>query len=107
VDARDTPFREEHWRRIRSNNPLERILREIRRRTRIVGAFPDGQSALSLAVAKAASHCQHDLVDQEVSEHRDAEGPADESSYHRLGQSRAWLYGPSHQASRSAFKSAC
>jgi transposase-like protein len=31
------------------NNPLERILREIRRRTRVVGAFPDGQSALNLA----------------------------------------------------------
>jgi transposase-like protein len=50
VDARDTPFPEEHWRRIRSNNLPERILREIRRRTRSVGAFPDGQSALSLAV---------------------------------------------------------
>src|SRR5215831_3702201 len=37
-------FPEEHWRRIRTNNPLERILREIRRRTRVVGAFPDGQS---------------------------------------------------------------
>jgi putative transposase len=37
------------WRRIRTNNPLERILREIRRRTRVVGAFPDGQSALNLA----------------------------------------------------------
>jgi hypothetical protein len=35
---------------IRSNNLPERILREIRRRTRNVGAFPDGQSALSLAV---------------------------------------------------------
>lgn len=35
-----------HWRRIRTNNPLERIMREIRRRTRVVGAFPDGQSAL-------------------------------------------------------------
>src|SRR6185312_11947017 len=32
-------FPEEHWRRIRTNNPLERILREIRRRTRVVGAF--------------------------------------------------------------------
>jgi putative transposase len=38
--------------RIRTNNPLERILREIRRRTRVVGAFPDGQSALNLAAAK-------------------------------------------------------
>lgn len=44
-------FPEEHWRRIRTNNPLERILREIRRRTRVVGAFPDGESALNLAAA--------------------------------------------------------
>jgi transposase-like protein len=34
------------------NNPLERILREIRRRTRVVGAFPDGQSALNLAAVR-------------------------------------------------------
>src|SRR6478736_3790776 len=45
-------FTEAHWRRIRTNNPLERILREIRRRTRVVGAFPDGQSALNLAAAR-------------------------------------------------------
>ena len=45
-------FPEEHWRRIRTNNLLERILREIRRRTRVVGAFPDGQSALNLAAAR-------------------------------------------------------
>jgi len=45
-------FPEEHWRRIRTNNPSERMLREIRRRTRVVGAFPDGQSALNLAAAK-------------------------------------------------------
>jgi putative transposase len=31
---------------------VERILREIRRRTRVVGAFPDGQSALNLAAAR-------------------------------------------------------
>src|SRR5262245_50844682 len=48
----DYAFPEEHWRRIRTNNPLERILREIRRRTRVVGAFPDGQSALNLAAAR-------------------------------------------------------
>ena len=41
-----------HWRRLRTNNPLERIIREIRRRTRVVGAFPDGQSALNLAAAR-------------------------------------------------------
>jgi putative transposase len=34
------------------NNPLERLLREIRRRTRVVGAFPDSQSALNLAAAR-------------------------------------------------------
>ena len=45
-------FPEEHWRRIRTNNPLERLLREIRRRTRVVGAFPDGQSALNLTAAR-------------------------------------------------------
>lgn len=45
-------FPEEHWRCIRTNNPLERIMREIRRRTRVVGAFPDGNSALNLAAAR-------------------------------------------------------
>jgi transposase-like protein len=45
-------FPEEHWRRLRTNNPLKRIMREIRRRTRVVGAFPDGQSSLSLASAR-------------------------------------------------------
>lgn len=47
-----THFPREHWRNIRTNNPLERILREIRRRTRVVGCFPDGQSALMLAAAR-------------------------------------------------------
>jgi len=45
-------FPTEHWRRIRTNNPLERILREVRRRTRVVGCFPDGQSALMLVAAR-------------------------------------------------------
>src|SRR5260370_6205864 len=44
-------FPEEHWRRIRTNNPPQRLLREIRPRTRVVGAFPDGQSALNLPAA--------------------------------------------------------
>lgn len=42
----------EHWTRIRTNNPLERIMREIRRRTRVVGAFPDGNSAQMLVAAR-------------------------------------------------------
>ena len=45
-------FPREHWTRIRTNNPLERIMREIRRRTRVVGAFPDGNSALMLVAAR-------------------------------------------------------
>jgi len=45
-------FPSAHWRRIRTNNPLERVLREVRRRRRVVGAFPDGQSALMLVAAR-------------------------------------------------------
>jgi len=45
-------FPEQHWRRIRTNNPMERIMREIRRRTRVVGCFPDGGSALMLVSAR-------------------------------------------------------
>ena len=42
----------EHWTRLRTNNALERLMREIRRRTRVVGAFPDGNSALMLVAAR-------------------------------------------------------
>ena len=45
-------FPQKHWLRIKTNNPLERIMREIRRRTRVVGAFPDGESALMLSSAR-------------------------------------------------------
>jgi transposase-like protein len=45
-------FPREHWRQLRTNNPLERIMREIRRRTRVVGCFPDGNSALMLTAAR-------------------------------------------------------
>tara|TARA_E500000305_G_scaffold40000_1_gene30575 strand:+ start:939 stop:1346 length:408 start_codon:yes stop_codon:yes gene_type:complete len=41
-----------HWLKIRTNNPLERIMREVRRRTRVVGAFPDGESAVMLVGAR-------------------------------------------------------
>lgn len=47
-----TGFPREHWRRIRTNNAIERLNREIRRRTRVVGAFPDGKSALMLVTAR-------------------------------------------------------
>ena len=45
-------FPDSHWIKLRTNNPLERIMREIRRRIRVVGAFPDGQSCLNLAAAR-------------------------------------------------------
>ena len=42
----------ERRRRIRTNNMIERLNREIRRRTRVVGSFPDGNSALMLICAR-------------------------------------------------------
>ena len=45
-------FPSEHWTRIRTNNVIERLNREIRRRTRVVGTFPDGNSALMLVCAR-------------------------------------------------------
>ena len=45
-------FPSEHWMKIRTNNTIERLNREIRRRTRVVGIFPDGNSALMLVCAR-------------------------------------------------------
>ena len=45
-------FPSQHWTRIRTNNMLERVNREIKRRTRAIGAFPDGNSALMLVCAR-------------------------------------------------------
>ena len=47
-----TCFPMRHWRRIRTNNAIERLNREICRRTRVVGAFPIGRSALMLVTAR-------------------------------------------------------
>lgn len=35
-----------------TNNPLERLIREIKRRTKVAGSFPDGNSALMLVAAR-------------------------------------------------------
>lgn len=45
-------FPSEHWTRIRTNNVMERLNREIRRRTIVVGTFPDSNSALMLVYAR-------------------------------------------------------
>ena len=47
-----TAFPMSRWVRIRTNNAIERLNREIRRRTRVVGTFPDGKSALMLVTAR-------------------------------------------------------
>ena len=46
--------------RIRTNNGIERINREIRRRTRVVGTFPDGNSALMLVTARLKYIVEHE-----------------------------------------------
>ena len=45
-------FPDSYWIKLKTNNPLERLMREIRRRTKVVGAFPDGQSCLNMASAR-------------------------------------------------------
>ena len=56
-------FPEEHWPAHQDHNPLERVLREIRRRTRVVGR------------GTLAAHRRDRLVDQEILERLVAEGP--------------------------------
>ena len=55
-----TEFPPEHWRRIRTNNGIERIDREIRRRTRAVGTYPDGNSVVILVSARLKYIAEHE-----------------------------------------------
>lgn len=55
-----TDFPPEHWRRIRNSNGIERINREIRRKTRVVGTFPDGNSALMPVTARLKYIVEHE-----------------------------------------------
>lgn len=55
-----TEFPPEHWRRIRTNNGIERIDCEIRRRTRAVGTYPDGNSVVILVPARLKYIAEHE-----------------------------------------------
>ncbi len=54
-------FPVQHWHRIRTNNLTERVNREARRRTRSIGAFPDGNGALMLVCARLRYVASNDL----------------------------------------------
>lgn len=59
-------FPSEHWIRIRTNNVIEWMNREIRRCTCVVGSFPDGNSALVLVCARLCHRGRNPVGKQEV-----------------------------------------
>ena len=75
-------FPSEHWTHIRTNNVIERLNREIRRRTRVVGTFPDGNSALMLVCARLRHVAGTRL--QEIHEHEALGGGHGRRLYCRL-----------------------
>ncbi len=69
-------FPSEHWTRIHTNNVIEQLNREIRRRTRVVGTFPDGNSALMLVCARLRHVASTQWGSKKIYEH---EAPGDGS----------------------------
>ena len=67
-------FPSEHWTRIRTNNVIERLNREIRRRTRVVETFPDGNSALMLVCARLRHVTGTQWGQQEIHEYEASGG---------------------------------
>ena len=59
-------FPTQHWSRIRTNNAIERLNREIKRRTKAIGAFPDGQSALMLVRMCQTVSCSNNQLEHQT-----------------------------------------
>ena len=64
---------EHYWTRIRTNNVIERLNREIRRYSWVVSCFQDGNSPL-VSLCPAAPCSQHPMGQQEVHEHETPRG---------------------------------
>lgn len=56
-------FPQEHWRQLHSTNPLERLHKEVKRRTDVVGIFPNRTSLLRL-VSAVLEEAQEEWVAQ-------------------------------------------
>lgn len=58
-----------HWNRIRTNNTTERVNREIKRRTKAIGSFPDGQERSDAGLCPVAPCSSNRLGIQEIPEY--------------------------------------
>lgn len=63
----DFPY--EHWSRLRTNNGLERIMKEIRRQTRVIGSVLDGYSAMMLAQSQTQAYFHNPMGHSAVHEY--------------------------------------
>jgi len=67
-------FPEEHRVKIRTNNGFERIMKEIRRRTRVVGSFPDGLLGADAGRGEAETHRRDEVGRAALPGHDETQG---------------------------------